>query len=795
MARFLVTYTDGTQYPLTANTAVEAARIANNLAQEANLSVQRINNVIQTPVEPGSPITEQTVGDIITIGQNPFGSQLTTAERGENVITQGQTIPAGFGGVGAQNPLEIGPTVQIQTDEQRAEEYLRNRRQVQDPKFSEFLRERVDGPMFRTLEGTFKSPDGTTYRRYTYEYTLKSGIFGEPTGGADRTETLLFLVNADALGATGTAEQNETLMAYRFLYDVTSEGRQFRESYPDLTSLRPEDFEVFNVKNPSANRPLYDAVNRENDNANADIPIWLERTFELNGTQFVKTDDDNYVIRGIDQGTPDQTIIDPRTGQTQQVGPVETNETDTADTAEGGEGAGNQNQAPELETINGRKVVGLFPATDYPQASLENFLTQAGFVLPTDTEGRPIPIDTFSTLPGFPAELLAPESLFIRVVEEQDVLDDDGNKIGVQQFDRFVPNPAIEAALQLYGQEIGLRSNLSGDANDLVQAQISATGGVLPGPASGLTNAEYNALATNLRTISATGGRLTADLKTKDGRTQLVESLSPLAKQDLTAEVLRQTGGRVGGYFDANGDFVEGITFDQFLEDQRQEANRQQVRDLERIQAQNAPQFFASRLNAQQAEGARRRGLLQDITQIYQNPAQLAAIVQAGGGPLLQLQQELATTPGLPMAPGMQQPQSPVSQQTPTIGTAGTYLDENFQLPTGLTMDEYIATLSPEQRITQPMNQQSTPLQPTRTAPIAPPEVNVGLPLVQGYNPTATEADFANLTPIQRQQALGSAAVFGKTPEEVQDDLASFTPGEQRSPLYGVGGTVVTTRR
>jgi hypothetical protein len=798
MARFLVTYTDGTQYPLEANTPVEAARLANNLAEEANLSVQRINNVVQSPVEPGSPITEQTVGDIISIGENPFGSQLTTAERGENVLTQGTPIPAGFGGVGAQNPLEIGSTVQVLSEEQRTEEYLRTRRQVQDPQFSEFLRERVDGPMFRTLEATFKSPDGTTYRRYTYEYTLKSGFFGEPSGGADRTETLLFLVNADALGATGTAEQNETLMAFDFLYELERDEnnvvrRQLRESYPNLTSLRPEDFEVFNVKNPSANRPLYDAVNRENDNANADIPIWLERTFELNGTRFVKTDDDNYTIRGIDQGTPDQTIIDPRTGQTQQVGPVETDDPDDPDGSDSL--GGPSGSAPVLETINGTKVVGLFPATDYPQASLENFLTQAGFVLPTDTEGRPIPIDTFSSLPGFPAELLAPESLFIRVVEEQDVLDDDGNKIGVQQFDRFVPNPAIEAALQLYGQEIGLRSNLSGDANDLVQAQISATGGVLPGPASGLTNADFNALATNLRTISATGGRLTADLQTKDGRTQLVESLSPLAKQDLTAEVLRQTGGRVGGYFDANGDFVEGITFDQFIEDQRQEANRQQVRDLERIQAQNAPQFFSSRLNAQQAEGSRRRGLLQDITQIYQNPAQLAAIVQAGGGPLLQLQQELATSPGLPMSPGMQQPQSPVSQQTPTIGTAGTYLDPNFEPPSGLTLDEFIATLSPEQRITQPMNQQSTPLQPTGTAPIAPPEVNVGLPLVQGYNPTATEADFANLNPIQRQQALGSAAVFGKTPEEVQDDLASFTPGEQRSPLYGVGGTVVTTRR
>lgn len=446
-------------------------------------------------------------------------------------------------------------------------------------------------------------------------------------------------------------------------------------------------------------------------------------------------------------------------------------------------------------TVNGRKIIGIFPGGDYPQASLEEFLSKAGFVLPTDTEGRPLPLDAFETLPGFPAELLDPANLFIKVVEEREEFDDEGQPLGTQVIERFIPNPAVEAALSVYGEQIGLRGNIAGEANDLVQAQISATGGVLPGPASGLSTDDYNALATNLRVIASTGGRLTADLQTQDGRTSIVESLSPLAKQDLTAEVLRQTGGRVGGYFDAQGSFVEGQTFDQFLEDQRQEANRQQVRDLERIQAQNAPQFFSSRLNAQQAEGARRRGLLQDITQIYQNPAQLAAIVQAGGGPLLQLQQELATQPTLPMAPGTQQPQTPVSQQTPTIGTRGTYLDPNFVPPTGLTMDEFIATLTPEQRITQPMNQQATPLQPATGTQIPPAEVNVGLPLVQGYNPRATEADFANLTPIQRQQALGSAAVFGKTPEEVQEDLASFTPGEQSSPLYGVGGTVVTTRR
>ena len=133
----------------------------------------------------------------------------------------------------------------------------------------------------------------------------------------------------------------------------------------------------------------------------------------------------------------------------------------------------------------------------------------------------------------------------------------------------------------------------------------------------------------------------------------------------------------------------------------------------------------------------------------------------------MQLQQELATQPGMPMGPEGMQPSTPILQQTP------------------------------EQSITQPMNQQ-TPIETqtgVSTSPIGPSTVNVGLPLVQGYNPTATEADFANLNPIQRQQALGSAAVFGKTPEEVAEDLASFTPGEQRTPLYGVGGTTVTTRR
>lgn len=436
------------------------------------------------------------------------------------------------------------------------------------------------------------------------------------------------------------------------------------------------------------------------------------------------------------------------------------------------------------------KIVGIFPAEDYPQANLSEFLNRAGYTLPTDTSGRPMPLDAFSALPGFPAELLDPSNLFIRIIEEQDVFDDDGEFAGTEQIERFVPNPALEAALELYGREIGLRSNLAGEANALVQAQISATGGVLPGPASNLSTDDFNSLAANLRTISSTGGRLTSDLKTVDGRTRLVEELSPLAKQDLTQEVLRQTGGRVGGYFDAQGKFIEGETFEQFIADQRRESEIAQQRDLERIQAQNVPNLFNSQINAQQNEAQRRQGLLSQITGIYQNPTQLAAIVQAGGGPLLQLQQELANQPGMPIAPGMQTP-TPMSQQTSTIGTGGTYLDENFVPPTGLTLDEYIATLSPEQRITQP----TTPITQTGTTGQPPTPVSTFLPVVQGYNPRLNEAAFNELNPIQQQQAYGSAAVFGKTPEEVRDDLLDYTPGQQSSPLYGVGGTTQTLGR
>ena len=69
------------------------------------------------------------------------------------------------------------------------------------------------------------------------------------------------------------------------------------------------------------------------------------------------------------------------------------------------------------------------------------------------------------------------------------------------------------------------------------------------------------------------------------------------------------------------------------------------------------------------------------------------------------------------------------------------------------------------------------------------PQERAQLPIVQGYVPRYTEQAFSRLTPIQQQQFIGSAAVQGLTPEDVEQQLATYTPAEKGSPLFGVGGT------
>ena len=612
-----------------------------------------------------------------------------------------------------------------------------------------------------------KIEGGTVFRRYRYD------IDG---GGPPVFKN--FIVNA--------SEATDVVNPLRHEVAITAEAYNQNKSFADLTV---DDIEQFGPKGAAFFNPF---------NSFGNVPEWFRTTMELSGKSIVQ--DNKEFTFGVAGGQTVEDVVQPGAPGAGQGGVVtgggENNlggalVADEDDSPEQDDDDDNETTTTQTEVVRqgADNIISVSPAPDYPQASLGEFLRNLGYTLPTDGDGRVIPLDALTTLPGFPPELLSPANLFVRV--ETEVTLEDGST-AVQES--FVPNPAIEAALELYGREIQLRSNLAGDANDLIQAQISATGGVLPGPAGTLDQGDFNELATNLRVISSTGGRLSAEFT--DQGTEI--SLSPLAQADFTAEVLRQTGGRVGGYYDAQGNFVAGETFEQFLADQKQDRELEFQRDLERISAQNAPSIFSTQVNRQQSDANRRRGLLQDITNIYQNPAQLAAIVQAGGGPLLQLQAELAGTPNLPVqqGPGLPMGQPQTTQQTPFIGTGGTYLDPNFRPPSGLTLDEYIATLDPSQRITQPMNQTqpTTPVAGAATPMNQGGTVNVGLPLVTGYDPGRTEADFANLTPLQQQQAFGSAAVFGKQPEDVLEDLASFTPGEQQSPLFGVGGTTVTTR-
>ena len=770
MNRYAVRLGDGSTVIVN---AISAGRAIQQV--QASPSTPAGTSVVSAIQIPGSPLENLTPGmfggDEGDTGRDSFASlygldQQTADQFRQNLGAEQERLDPG--------PPEIPAPVDPNAALDEAERQLRGTTSpvIVYTQYDPGQQRYIPSSNFRAVNATRvlvdqKIEGGTVFRRYRYD------IDG---GGPPVFKN--FIVNA--------SEATDVTNPLRHEVAITAEAYNQNKSFADLTV---DDIEQFGPKGEAFFNPF---------NSFGNVPEWFRTTMELSGKSIVQ--DGKEFTFGVGGGQTVEDVVQPGAPGTGQggvvVSPGENNLggaviTDEDDSPEQDDDDDDETTTTQTEVVRqgADNIISVSPAPDYPQASLGEFLRNLGYTLPTDGDGRVIPLDALTTLPGFPPELLSPANLFVRV--ETEVTLEDGST-AIQES--FVPNPAIEAALELYGREIQLRSNLAGDANDLIQAQISATGGVLPGPAGTLDQGDFNELATNLRVISSTGGRLSAEFT--DQGTEI--SLSPLAQADFTAEVLRQTGGRVGGYYDAQGNFVAGETFEQFLADQKQDRELEFQRDLERISAQNAPSIFSTQVNRQQSDANRRRGLLQDITNIYQNPAQLAAIVQAGGGPLLQLQAELAGTPNLPVqqGPGLPMGQPQTAQQTPFIGTGGTYLDPNFKPPEGLSLDEYIATLDPSQRITQPMNQTqpTTPVAGAATPMNQGGTVNVGLPLVTGYDPGRTEADFANLNPLQQQQAFGSAAVFGKQPEDVLEDLASFTPGEQQSPLFGVGGTTVTTR-
>ena len=362
----------------------------------------------------------------------------------------------------------------------------------------------------------------------------------------------------------------------------------------------------------------------------------------------------------------------------------------------------------------------------------------------------------------------------------------------------------------------------------MIQAQISATGGLMPGPAGGLTQDEFNDIAGSLRTIASSGGRLTSSLKEgKDGITSLITEMTDLGKQELTQEALRQSGGLLGGYWtqDAEGNqvFQQGLKPEDLL-------NTQNQQELLRIQAENLPDMMRNQYEARQAQDASRANILNQIAGIYSNPAQLAAIVQAGGGPLLQLQEELRKTSEPFAVQNFQQPTAipygpadPSQTDTQAQGTATTPLTNESTLPTpgpstggspisGTIWDEnfleewlpmgtfpvfdnegnQIGTENRRYTKGEYMMEQGIPISPPNqtTANLAAANGNAfNLPAITHWNPRASEQFFNLLSPINQQQFIGSAAASGKGPQEVALELEKYTPGDSPLSLYGVGGT------
>ena len=399
--------------------------------------------------------------------------------------------------------------------------------------------------------------------------------------------------------------------------------------------------------------------------------------------------------------------------------------------------------------------------------ALTNFLATApslGINLPLDSEGNPRTI-TAADFPGFPAEILDPSNLFIRVREQERVLSDPtqpfdpvNNPYETTTVDKVVPNPAVELLLSQYAQQIQGLTDIQGSADDILQAQVSATGGFVGGPAGSLSIQQLEDLERSTRSIQASGGRLVQERVYDDQGNpteQFTERLTPLAQaeidqqqaelreesvarqQRLAEEALRQSGGLLGGYYSPLTDpatgvpiegeqrFVSGFTPQQLLERQEQEARRQRQAELELVRAQSAPTMF------------------RNIADIYSNPAQLAAIVASGGSPLLRGQ-----LPGSPIQNNVQLDPSNI------IG----YADG------------------------QPIYNQ-TPTTPISTNIAAPPRSPINVD-VSGLN----EQQLRNLNPLGLATLQGTSAVQGIDPSELEKIAASNTPGGM-DPLQGFGGT------
>ena len=786
MAIYRISLDTGTTSTVSADNRVEAIREAQELFGNRVRAVNLQSGTPTTPFAANEQTLAPTVGGIDAIVGNVTGT----------------TTPAGniplMAPIGDQERLEQLRQEQLaqeadrlrlqRLEEERRQEELRREREEQDrlaqeekiekdPNVREYLEQtrqvnnpifdRIDrftGQMTRRLIDQKESPGGTTYRHYQYSYERD---------GRQIVEDVFMLVDGNEVNSF-RPERSET--------PITEDAYNRN---PNITSLQPNDLIVTGTKTGIAVNDIREAYARNGNSDSANIPDWFKNTLALSGLQFREDnagDDDQpfftYNLRGL--GTsPGSDEIDPRTGETLTSEPAspetetpsaETSETETpsAETPLALAGDGPQNVVVGSDRAAGtplariEDVPGEFLDFDVTDA-LSNFLATSpalGLNLPVDANGnrRNITPDDF---PGFPPEILDPNNLFIRVTETTSIPDEDGNMIPATST-RVVPNPAVELLLAQYAERVRALTDLQGSADDILQAQVSASGGLFGGPTDSLDIIQLEDLERETRSIQASGGRLVQErVFDAEGQPtgQFREVLTPLGQQELTQEALRQSGGLLGGFYtplDASGQplegggqrFVQGFTPQQLLQRQEEEARRARQQELEVLERQREAELQLARIN--QAPQTFR-----NIADLYSNPAQLAAIVASGGSPLLRGQLPGSVPlPQTAMQTGAMTPQQASATPFNITNPSGTVFDPNFVPVGGRTIEGDLR------------RQEANPFN------------------VRDFS-GITEDRLNRLTDIELARAQGEAAAQGITPLGLTEIAAENTPGDTGPDLSG----------
>ena len=465
---------------------------------------------------------------------------------------------------------------------------------------------------------------GIIYRRYFYDIPSQ-GAYGESFKGNQ-----YFVVNADEASNTTDPYNHEVAVSR----DAFIAGKAF-------ANLNADDLAI--LKPIASDNPF--GIKGTDEDAN--IPNWLITTMRLNNNSIARVKETGeyrtVTNDAVSEATIEGQIPEIDTSLSADVplqGPLAPGEfvdrTPLATT-----------EVEKVENLAGEELTSF--AGNNPVAKMFQL---KGIEMPLNQDGTPKNVDGITALPGFPTELLEPGNLFVKVTESQPL--EDGTKA---LFTRYEVNPAIDAALEIYGNQVSSATGLQASSDDILQAQVSATGGLLGGPAGSLNIQQLEDIERSSRTIAATGGLMTSvatGTASAEGVRDFVDRLTPLGRQELTQEALSASGGLIGGYYQPTEvtDPLTGeiTTQDQFVQgfSPQQLLAQQQSQELRRIQAQNIPSVLQAQLEAQQlgqqqsqAEAQRRAGILGQLADIYSNPAQLAAIVRSGGNPLAQLQNEL----------------------------------------------------------------------------------------------------------------------------------------------------------